>query len=464
MARLKYIIKKMGISFGANILSILLSSLLTFVIPKYFGVSQYGYWQLYLFYVSYAGLFHLGIQDGVFLRYGGQHYKNLNKDQFHSQFRVFSALEIGFASIIFIIAARLTSNSAELFVWGGFVLCLVVYLPNTFFQYLMQAVGRVKEYAIALIIEKMTLFVLVVFLLIAGVESFQYLIATDIFAKFLSLIYILFQNRPIVFAKWLGIKLALEETKANLSVGFFLLVANLADSLILGFTRFGIETFWDIEIFAHVSLILNLCSFVLIFITATAQIVYPELKRVASEKLSFYYQFFDKAALVILFFIPLLYNPAKIILSAWLPEYIDSFRYMIFTIPLCIFQSKSILLLSTFYKVMRKERNLLFVNLISLCIAIITTSFSVFYFHNIEITIAVATVSIAVRCLLQERYLKKLLDIQIGYSIFCEVTLGFGFMILSFWMENIAFPIYLILYLIFAMIQLNTIKRMWKMK
>lgn len=448
-------------SFGANILSILVSSLLTFVIPRYFGVSHYGYWQLYLFYVSYAGLFHLGIQDGVFLRYGGQHYKNLNKEQLHSQFVLFMALEMFFSILVFSIVMIVVQDNSELFVWGGFVLCLIIYLPNTFMQYLMQSTGKVKEYAAALMIEKIVLFVLVVGIITTGLEKFQYLIGADLFAKLSALVYMLWQNRSIVFGKWLGIKLALEETKANLSAGFFLLIANLADSLILGFTRFAVKTSWDIETFAHVSLILSLCSFVLIFITAAAQIIYPELKRMALDKLPFLYQFFDKTALLVLFFIPLLYNPVKMILTAWLPDYTASLRYMIFTIPLCIFQSKSILLLSTFYKVLRKEKRLLLVNLISVGIAVAMTCLAVWGTHNIELTMAVAAVAVAFRCLMQELYLRKLLNIQIGFSILCETVLGFGFMILNLWMESMAFYIYLTLYVIVAIHLTKTMKRMW---
>ena len=49
---------------------------------KLIGVEKYGYWQLYLFYTSYVGFFQLGWNDGIYLRYGGEDYNNLDKGLF----------------------------------------------------------------------------------------------------------------------------------------------------------------------------------------------------------------------------------------------------------------------------------------------------------------------------------------------------------------------------------------------
>ena len=73
-------------SLGTNALSFLISALTTFVVPKLLGATNYGYWQLYLFYVSYIGIFHFGWNDGIYLRYGGSNYNDLDKDSLYEQF------------------------------------------------------------------------------------------------------------------------------------------------------------------------------------------------------------------------------------------------------------------------------------------------------------------------------------------------------------------------------------------
>src|SRR4051794_13524444 len=72
--------------FFANILSIVVSTILILIVPKFIGVEDYGYWQLYIFYSSYISYMSLGLTDGAYLRYGGQDYKSLHKPVFVSQY------------------------------------------------------------------------------------------------------------------------------------------------------------------------------------------------------------------------------------------------------------------------------------------------------------------------------------------------------------------------------------------
>ena len=48
------IIKNISYSITANALSLVTSIFMVLFVAKQFGVNEYGYWQLYLFYVSYA--------------------------------------------------------------------------------------------------------------------------------------------------------------------------------------------------------------------------------------------------------------------------------------------------------------------------------------------------------------------------------------------------------------------------
>lgn len=51
----------------SNLVSLLVSTLVVFLIPKLIGVEDYGYWQLFLFYASYVGFLHFGWNDGISL-------------------------------------------------------------------------------------------------------------------------------------------------------------------------------------------------------------------------------------------------------------------------------------------------------------------------------------------------------------------------------------------------------------
>ena len=67
-------------------LSILgMNILMSLIFPKLLTIEDFGYWQLFLFYSSYVGFFHFGINDGIYLRYGGKNLETINKDILNSQ-------------------------------------------------------------------------------------------------------------------------------------------------------------------------------------------------------------------------------------------------------------------------------------------------------------------------------------------------------------------------------------------
>ncbi len=75
-------IKNFSYTITSNMISVVISALVTLVVPKLIGIEEYGYWQLYLFYSSYIGFLHFGWNDGIYLKYGGKEYNDLDKGYF----------------------------------------------------------------------------------------------------------------------------------------------------------------------------------------------------------------------------------------------------------------------------------------------------------------------------------------------------------------------------------------------
>ena len=86
----------------SNLLTVIVSSLVVLILPKIMGVEEYGYWQLYIFYLSYAGFVHLGWVDGIYLRYGGLEYDDLDKEKFFSQFLMLLIYLTGIGILFFL--------------------------------------------------------------------------------------------------------------------------------------------------------------------------------------------------------------------------------------------------------------------------------------------------------------------------------------------------------------------------
>lgn len=424
-------LKKIGQSFFANFISILVSCITTFLVPKFFGIESYGYWQLYLFYTSYAGFLHWGMQDGLYLRYGGEQYNQINKKAIHTQWIAIIFLEIVTSIIIIVCSTSFITDTDKTFIWIAFSLNLVIYLPSTLLQFVLQATGEVKKYAYAILIERVMFGILIVYILLSGIFEYKYMIFVDLLSKLLALIYVIFTCRGIVISPGLPLKGGLKEIKTNFRVGILLLLANLSSMLILGISRFLIEKRWNIETFAKVSLPLSLCNFALVFITAISQVLFPILRRAKKEKLSYYYQQADKFSLIFLLGVLIFYYPAKQLLHIWLPDFSDSIYYLIFLLPLCVYESKSGLLLSTYYKTLRLEKKYFKINLLVVLLSTLFSVYSVFVLNNITVTLIIITVSAWLRCVTLEIGLKKHLRIHIHYSILLETITPTFFVILS---------------------------------
>ena len=80
-----YNILKVSLS---NIFKLIAGILVGFLLPKLIGVTDYGYYKTFTLYASYVGLFHFGLADGIYLKFGDKNYEELNKKDFryYSQF------------------------------------------------------------------------------------------------------------------------------------------------------------------------------------------------------------------------------------------------------------------------------------------------------------------------------------------------------------------------------------------
>ena len=72
-------------AFTAQAISLVVSCSTNLVLPKILSVSGYSYWQLFLFYCTYVPCLALGLNDGIYLRYGGIYRNKLDKDGVKSQ-------------------------------------------------------------------------------------------------------------------------------------------------------------------------------------------------------------------------------------------------------------------------------------------------------------------------------------------------------------------------------------------
>lgn len=434
-SRFLMFIKNILYSLSSNLVSLLISSLVVLIVPKLISIEEYGYWQLYLFYASYVGFLHFGWNDGIYLRYGGKNYKDLDMGLFFSQFWMLSFSQLIIAVIIGTASAMFVINSDRQFIFIMVAICMLIVNVRYMLLFILQGTNRIKEYAQITIIEKVLYCLLIILFLLEGVRQFKLLIVADLIGKSVAFIYSVYCCKELVFRKISVFYFSMKEMIDNINVGIKLMFANIASILIIGIVRFGIERIWDVATFGKVSLTLSVSGLMMIFVNAVGIIMFPMLRRTDPQKLPRIYITMRTLLMTSLFGILIVYYPLKVILSAWLPKYAESLMFMAIVFPMCIYEGKMSLLINTYLKTLRKEKLLLYINMVTVILSIILTLICTVVMHKLILSVMSIVVLLAFRCILAEILLSRILNISIYKEILLEITMSFIF-ISTGWLVN----------------------------
>ncbi|AWP35951.1 hypothetical protein DXF96_08105 [Heyndrickxia coagulans] len=451
---MKNLLRNFSYTFISNSVSILISTILIVIVPRFISIESYGYWQLYIFFNSYISYMSLGLTDGAYLRYGGYKYDKLPKKLFISQFWFLVLFDIICDFTIAYMYAFSNNNSDKISV--VFFTCFsgILVVPRSLLTFILQATNRIKEYAVVTLLERVFYFSLVIIFLLIGITDFDFLILADILGKIVSTLYAILVCKDIVFGKIDYLKNTLREIKLNISAGSKLLFANFASMFIVGVVRYFVEKNWSVRTFGKISLTLSISNMLIMFINALGIVLFPVLRRTSYDNLPDIYKKIRSIITVPLVGILVIYYPVKEILLLWLPQYSDSIIYMAILFPMSLFESKMQLLINTYLKTLRKENLLLKINLITALLSVLLSFLSVFILNNLNLTVISILAILAIRYIISETIVSKILKINFKKDLTIEVGISIIFILCSWFLSTyLAFIIYIIIYMLYLLLK-----------
>lgn len=460
----KSVIKNLYYIVAANFATLGISILLNLFVPKLLGVTEYSYWQLYVFYSSYVGFLHVGWIDGIYLKIGGEEYDQLDKRQVGSQFWYLLIFELflSFFVVIWVYLFFLPSQRSLVLILTAIV--SVVTIIKTFVLYIFQSTNRIKEYAKLSRNDRYLYVLFTAIYFLFGGRNFIWLISLDIFSKIIVTIWGMTLMKDILSVKLIKVRLLFPEIMDNINIGSKLMVSNIASTLIIGIIRFFVQQRWSIETFGKLSFTLSLSNMFLTFINAIGIVMFPLLRRTNRNRLSQLFQIFRGLFVPLTYLLLIFYIPAKIILSLWLPEYTESLKFMGILFPIVIYEGRMSLLINTYLKTLRKEKTILLVNIITFVITSLASLIMIFLVGNLDLTVALILISLAFRCNLAEFFLCKSMRLEIGILQFVET-----FLTLMFILSNLLFSrkftsmfVYIVVYIIYVLFIHHSVKSNFK--
>lgn len=419
---------------GIGLLSSVLTSL---VLPKFLGVDDYAYWQLFLLYSSYSGFALLGLNDGIYLRLGGKRYEELD----YSELKAQQIIVIASQTLVALgCLCAISLGGFELYRALVLCLCVLMGLLTNLAQclrYVFQCTNLTRISSLADLIAKGLFILFIALALLLGIEYSLPFILGYIICQAVALAYVLVCARSILRAR-ANFRSVLRLCAADIVAGLKIMVAYYADSLIVGFTRMMTDWHLGLAAFGKLSLSFSLTNFVLTFIGQVSMVAFPVLKRLDADGQREKYLTLRLLLHTVLPFVYLLYVPAKIVLGFWLPEYEDSLFYLALTMPLCVYNCKASLLFNNYLKMGRREDALCLINLATMALNVFFATASIAGFASVEMATCGIVCSVALRDLVFELFMARKFGNGFARVCISEALLTVGFMAASWCLGTVS--------------------------
>ena len=447
----KKIAKNLILSISAQAISVLVSFVMGFIVPKFIDELQYSYWQTYLLYVGYVGILHFGLIDGLVLRYSQYDYDELDKPRMRSQFQLLLTFHATLTIISCIIAAcffDIITKEIIILVACGIVTKNVY----TYTSYTIQITNRISKYVVLVISQRVSYAVIVIILLLSGVNDFYWYCIADLLGDVVSISFGACFNRGLYFGKGLPFKECFKEAWVNISAGIILTIAYYASTLLVGGAKMMIQWRWDTLVFGQVSFSFSVSNIFLTFVGAISVVLFPSLKRMDEEDLPDVYTKIRNAISPILFFAMILYFPGCWILEKWLPNYTDSLVYLGILLPIIIFSSKVNLLTNNYLKAYRKEKLMLVINVASVAVGMAVFAIGAYVLNSLDFVLYALVAVIMLRSIVSEIVVTRIIKKNITLDFIIELVMTIIFIAavryLSRWWACLVYAIALVVYAI----------------
>ncbi|WP_451917476.1 oligosaccharide flippase family protein [Adlercreutzia rubneri] len=401
---------------ASNVVKLLAGLLVAFVLPKIIGVADYGYYKTFTLYATYVGLFHLGICDGIYLKYGGKCYDDLEKSKFRFYSKAFFVIETAIALLLGLLALIVMRGE-----WLFICLSLSVYLLainiTAFYQIISQVTSRFSELSWRNVIQSscICLAVLGLWILadIVGVRV-TYRMFLVAYVSIVGLLAVWYINtyRDITFGPVKWSRSSWKELISFAKIGIPLTVANLCSTLILTLDRQFVSIFFDIDTYAVYAFAYNMLSLVTTVLTAVATVVYPKLKRLTADRLRLLYPRLMGAVLGMVLLSLSVFFPLSAFVEWYLPAYIGALPIFRIILPGLALSSCISIVMHNYYKALDENIRFFRQTLVVLILSVLA-NVGAYFLLGTPAAISIASVAImAVWYWTSERFLVKTMSVR----------------------------------------------------
>ena len=416
-----------GISLAASIVT-------SIFLPKILNVTDYGLFRIFTLYLGYTALLHFGFVDGILLRFAGNNYESLSKEEMRTYSRFYMAMQLIVGGIV-CVSGIFVANSDYRFILWMLGIDLVAINLTSYYQFLSQATKRFREYALknlTLSVFK-TIFVLALLLCHTGFHwqiSYRFYLLFLVIADLLMLLWYLVIYRKITFGKKLPLSVQRKPIVDLFRTGIVLTLAYQVSHLIHMLDRQFVSMLYSIETYAMYAFPYNLVTLISTMVASLAIVMFPMLKKSSKEAISKNYNTILSGVCAIIGGSLVLYYPLVAFIGWFLPEYTGSVIYLKIILPCILYTGAISVVMFTFVKILNENFRFFKNSLLILALGFVSNYVAQLLFHTPQAISYASLFTMAVWFVLEGHHLKKILNLSYLKEFLYVLAITAGFLLI----------------------------------
>ena len=264
-------LKKVSKVLFVDVFGILVGVMSGFLIPKALDIEGYSFLKTFSLYATYAGIFHFGFSDGIYILLGGKCKEEVDKEKIKGYYNFILKSQLIVVIVLILISTLIIKDKAFIY----FSYYILPFQVTLFIRLYYRAIGEFDYYSsIQAIINVMNLLatLIVAFIyrsprLYVFMQIFSYVTAATIFS------YIFCKS----YKK--GKAIPFKEIKQICAIGITVMLGNTLCSLFFSLDRWFIKAYFSSYEFASYSYAVSMLNLFIVLITSIGILFYPYISR-----------------------------------------------------------------------------------------------------------------------------------------------------------------------------------------
>ncbi len=350
----------------SKVLVLLLSFLVGFVIPGVLTIEGYGYYSLFTLYISYIGIFHFGLVDGLYLKYGKYDLNELPKEEFRFFIRFLLAKEILISILLLVIVNTfIIKDSNTIFVMSFAIINITAINIQSLFRNISQGTRNVRYSTFTSVFQKIIVSVFAIIALFVPADLY-YIVYMVTLSHLVVFIMGIINYKDLIFGK--SSKGYKHELLDLYKLGIPLLIANYIAVFITTLDKLFISSsaIYSMETLSYYSFSLTMLVIVNVIVDSIYQILYPNISRLSGDNKRKIYPLLSNVLVIITTLGISGYFFLEFLIPIILPKYTESLDILFVLLPTLIFKVDASVTKKTYIYVDKKRKANLVINVIVL--------------------------------------------------------------------------------------------------